>query len=122
MLSERISDGAFVAANKLDFCYTNWEFSFELFSNLTNQPSQKLKLKIKTQKLKIQSKKSKVESQKLKVKSCKSLRVSIVLSHNVYMYCVGKAEKKRRWLRILKSKLVRACVRANLAFGIWNFD
>ena len=24
MLIERISDGAFVMANKLDFCYTNW--------------------------------------------------------------------------------------------------
>ena len=55
MLLERISDGAYVTANKLDFCYTNWEFSYELFTNLTNQPSQKLKLRFKTQKLKIQS-------------------------------------------------------------------
>ena len=55
MLLERISDGAFVTAKKLDFCYTNWEFSYELFANLTNQSSRKLKLKFKTQKLKIQS-------------------------------------------------------------------
>ena len=52
MLLERISDRAFVTANKLDFCYTTWEFSYEIFGNLTNQ---KLKLKFKTQKLKIQS-------------------------------------------------------------------
>ena len=37
------------------FCYTNWEFAYELFANLTSQPSQKLKLKLKTQKSKIQS-------------------------------------------------------------------
>ena len=55
MLLERISDGAFVTVNKLVFCYTNWESSYELFANLTNQPSQKLKLKFKAQKLKIQS-------------------------------------------------------------------
>ena len=48
MLLERIGDAGFVTANKLDFCYTNWEFSYELFGNLTNQPSQKLKLKFKT--------------------------------------------------------------------------
>ena len=53
MLLEWISDGAFFMANKLDFCYTNWKFSYELFANLTNQPSQKLKLKFKTQNLKI---------------------------------------------------------------------
>ena len=53
MLLERISDGAFVTANKLDFFYTNWESSYELFSNLKSQPSQELKLKFKTQKLKI---------------------------------------------------------------------
>ena len=28
MLLERISDGAFIMANKLDFCYTNWEFPY----------------------------------------------------------------------------------------------
>ena len=55
MLLERISNEAFVTANKVDFCYTNWEFAYELFANLTSQPSQKLKLKFKTQKLKIQS-------------------------------------------------------------------
>ena len=55
MLLERISDGAFVTANKLDFCYTNWEFLCELLANLTSQPSQKFKLKFKTQKLQIQS-------------------------------------------------------------------
>ena len=44
----------------------------------------------------------------------------MVLSHYVHMYCAGQAEKRRRLLRILKSKLVRACVRANLAFGILN--
>ena len=54
MLLERISDGAFVTATKLDFCYTNWEFAYKLFANLTTQPSQKLKLKFKAQKLKIQ--------------------------------------------------------------------
>ena len=52
MLLEQISDGAFVAANKLDFLNTKPEFPYELFTNLTNQ---KLKLKFKTQKLKIQS-------------------------------------------------------------------
>ena len=55
MFSERISDGTFVTANKLDFCYTNWKFAYEFFANLTSQPSQKLKLKFKTHKLKIQS-------------------------------------------------------------------
>ena len=55
ILLKRISDGAFLTANKLDFSYTNWEFAYELFANLTTQPSQKLKLKLKTQKLKIQS-------------------------------------------------------------------
>ena len=55
MLLERISDGAFVMATKIDFCYTNWEFPYKLFANLTSQPSQKLQLKFKTQKLKIQS-------------------------------------------------------------------
>ena len=55
MLLERISDGAFLMANKLDFCYTNWEFAYELFANLTSRPSQKLQLKLKTQKLKIQT-------------------------------------------------------------------
>ena len=45
MLSERISDGAFVTANKLEFSYTNWEFSYELFENSTNQ---KFKLKFKS--------------------------------------------------------------------------
>ena len=47
MLLERISDGAFVTANKIDFCYSNWDFAYELFANLTNQPSQKLKFKVK---------------------------------------------------------------------------
>ena len=55
MLLERMSNGAFLTANKLDVCYTNWEFAYELFANLTSQPSQKLKLKLTTQKLKIQS-------------------------------------------------------------------
>ena len=55
MLLERISDGALVTTNKLDFCYTNLEFAYELFANLTSQPSQKLKLKYKIPKLKIQS-------------------------------------------------------------------
>ena len=55
MLLERISDGAFVPSNKLDFCHTNWEFSYELFANLTNQPCQKLKLKFKPQKLKVKT-------------------------------------------------------------------
>ena len=55
MLLERTSDGTFIMFNKLVFCYTNWEFSYELFANLTNQPSQKLKLKFKTQKFKIKS-------------------------------------------------------------------
>ena len=55
MLLERISDGAFVTADKLDFCYTNWQFAYEIFAYLTSQPSQNLKLKFKTQKLKIQS-------------------------------------------------------------------
>ena len=85
MSSERIGDGAFVTANKLDFRYTNWEFADELFSNLTSQPSQKLQLKINSQKLKVKSKNlsqklrqqlkvwvtsqtAKVESYKLKVK------------------------------------------------------
>ena len=68
MLLERFSDGAFVTANKLDVCYTNWEFLYELFANLTSLPSQKLKLKFTTQKLKIQSEKSKVKSQNLKAK------------------------------------------------------
>ena len=40
-------------ANKLDFCYTNWEFPLELFENITNWPSDKLKFKFETQKLKI---------------------------------------------------------------------
>ena len=53
MLLERISDRAFVTANKLDF-FIQIEFPHELFANLTNQPSQKLKLKYKTQKLKIE--------------------------------------------------------------------
>ena len=71
MLLERIGDGAFVTANKLHFCYTNWEFAYELFANLTYQQGQKSKLKFKTQKLtqksKSKSKKTKVESQKLRV-------------------------------------------------------
>ena len=62
MVLERISDGAFVTANKLDFCYTNWKFPYELFVNSTNQPSQKLIVK---------SHKSKVENQELKDKSLK---------------------------------------------------
>ena len=62
MLLEQISDGAFVTANKLDFCYTNWKFPYELFVNLRNQPSQKLIVK---------SHESKVESQKLIDKSWK---------------------------------------------------
>ena len=45
MLLERISDEAFVTTNKLDFSYTNWEFYYELFANLTHQPSEKSKLK-----------------------------------------------------------------------------
>ena len=45
MLLERISDGPFVTAYKLDICYTNWKFPYESFVNLTNQPSQKLKVK-----------------------------------------------------------------------------
>ena len=48
MLLERINDGAFVTANKLDSCYANWNCPYELFVNLTNQPSQKLKLKFKS--------------------------------------------------------------------------
>ena len=55
MLLEWISDGAFVAANKLDFFYANWEFPYNLLANLINQPIQKLKLKFETQKLKIKS-------------------------------------------------------------------
>ena len=51
MLLERISDEAFVMANKLDFCYTNWGFPYELFANLTNQPSQKVKIKIQHSKV-----------------------------------------------------------------------
>ena len=54
-------------------------FPYELFANLTNQPSQKLNLKFKTQKSKTKSWKSKVKSlnlkveiQKLKVKCWKS--------------------------------------------------
>ena len=62
MLIERISDGAFVTANELDFDYINWEFAYELFANLTNQPSHELKLKFKTQRLKVKSWKSKVEN------------------------------------------------------------
>ena len=69
MLLERISDGAFVTANKLDFCYTNWEYSYELFANLTNQPSQNLKLKLKSWKSKVISQNLTVKRQKLKVKS-----------------------------------------------------
>ena len=61
-----------------------------------------------------------IKYRRFQKKSCKSLRLSIVLCHHVNMYCAGKAEKRRRLLRILKSKLVRACVRANLAFGILN--
>ena len=61
MLLERISDGAFITDNKLDFYYTNWKFPYELFANYTNEPSQKLKLKLKTHKLR-------VKCQKLKVK------------------------------------------------------
>ena len=52
MVLERISNEAFVTANKLDFSYTYWDSPHELFVNLTNQLSQKLKLKFKTQKLK----------------------------------------------------------------------
>ena len=33
-------------------------------------------------------------------KNCKSLRLSTVLFHHVHMYCVGKAEERRYWLRI----------------------
>ena len=64
MQLERISDGAFVTANKLDFFNTNWEFPYELFANLTNQPSQQLKLKSKTQgwKSKVKRWQSKVNS------------------------------------------------------------
>ena len=72
MLLEWISDGAFFTANKLDFCYTDWEFPYELFLNLTNHLSQKLKLKLKTQKLKVQSWTLKVKSQITKVLSQKS--------------------------------------------------
>ena len=73
MLLERNSDRAFVKANKLYFCYTNWKFPYELFVNLTNQPSQKLivkshKSKVECQKLKDKSWKLKVKSQKTKVK------------------------------------------------------
>ena len=67
MLLKRISDGAFVTANKLRFGYTNWQFPYELFVNLTNQLSQKLmvkshKSKVKRQKLEVKSQKTKVES------------------------------------------------------------
>ena len=66
MLLEQISDGAFVTANKRDFYYTNWEFPYELFANLTNQPSQKLKLKFKTQTFKDKNWKLKVLELKIK--------------------------------------------------------
>ena len=65
MLLERISDGNFVTTNKLDFCYTNCEFSYELFENLNHQPTQKLKLKFKSEKLRVKSQKIKVDGQKL---------------------------------------------------------
>ena len=40
-------------------------------------------------------------------------------SINIWIMSIPQILRKRRsWLRILKSKLVRACVRANLAFGI----
>ena len=55
MLLERIGDGAFVTANRLDFCYTNSESAKELFANLTIQQSQKIKLKFKTHKFIIKS-------------------------------------------------------------------
>ena len=77
MLLEWISDGAFVVANELDFLNTNWKFPYELFVNLTKQPSHKLivkshKSKDKSWKLKVKSQKTKVESQKLKANSWKS--------------------------------------------------
>ena len=76
MLLERINDGAFVTDKKLDFCNTNWTFPYELFVNLTNQPSQKLivkshKSKVESQMLKDKSWKLKIKKQKLKVKSWK---------------------------------------------------
>ena len=76
MLLERISNRAFVTANKLNFFYANWKFPYELFVNLTNQLIQKLivksqKLKVESQKLKDKSWKLKVESQKIKVENQK---------------------------------------------------
>ena len=77
MLLERISDGVFLTANELNFCYTNWKVSYELFLNLTNHPGQKLivknhKSKVESRKLKDKSWKLKVESLKLEIKSQKS--------------------------------------------------
>ena len=72
MLLERIGHGVFVTANKLDFCYTNWEFPYELFASLTNKPTEKLKLKFIIQKLKVKRQRLEVKSWKLKVKSWKS--------------------------------------------------
>ena len=48
----------------------------------------------------------------LREKSCKSLRLRTVPSHHVHMYCVGKAEERRHWLRISDLKIdarLRAC-------------
>ena len=45
-------------------------------------------------------------------KNCKSWKLSSVLSHHVHMYWIGKAEERRRWLRIPELKItafLRAC-------------
>ena len=61
MVLERISDGAFVTANKLDFCYTNWA-PLRIICKL-NKPTKS------EDKVKIQN--SKIKNQKLKVKKQK---------------------------------------------------
>ena len=66
MLLERISDGAFVTANKLNFLLYKLRIICELF----NKPT-KSEVKVKIQKLKVKNQKSKVKS---KVRNQKSKR------------------------------------------------